>query len=70
MKRQMVEELMMEGKPLKVALEAVGMAESSYYYRSVGQRKPQALDEALVRAINEVRQGQPVFTATGRSLWL
>ena len=55
MKRQMVEELMMEGKPLKVALEAVGMAESSYYYRSVGQRKPQALDEALVRAINEVR---------------
>ena len=48
---------MMEGKPLKVALEAVGMAKSSYYYRSAGQRKPRALDEALVRAINEVRQG-------------
>jgi len=57
MKRQMVKELMMEGKPLKVALEAVGMAKSSYYYRSAGQRKPRALDEALVRAINEVRQG-------------
>ncbi len=28
MKRQMVEELMMERKPLKVALEAVGMAKS------------------------------------------
>jgi len=57
MKRQLVEELMMEGKPLKVALEAVGMAKSSYYYRSAGRRKPQALDEALIRAINEVRQG-------------
>lgn len=33
MKHQMVEGLMMEGKPLKVALEAVGMAKSSYYYR-------------------------------------
>jgi transposase InsO family protein len=48
---------MMEGKPLKVALEAVGMAKSSYYYRSVGQRKPRALDESLVKSINEVRQG-------------
>ena len=57
MKRQLVKELMAEGKPLKVALEAVGMAKSSYYYRSVGQRKPRALDEALVRAIKEVRQG-------------
>jgi len=28
MKRQLVEELMMEGKPLKVALEAVRMAKS------------------------------------------
>jgi len=57
MKRQLVEGLIMEGKPLKVALEAVGMAKSSYYYRPVGQRKPRALDEALFRAINEVRQG-------------
>ena len=57
MKRQLVEELMTEGKPLKVALEAVGMAKSSYYYRSVGQRKTRALDETLVRAIKEVRQG-------------
>jgi len=57
MKRQLVEGLIMEGKPLKVALEAVGMAKSSYYYRSAGRRKPRALDEALVRTINEVRQG-------------
>lgn len=57
MKRQLVEELMVEWKPLKVALEAVGMAKSSYYYRSVGQRKPRALDESLVRSISEVRQG-------------
>jgi putative transposase len=60
MKRQMVEELMIEGKPLKVALEAVGIAKSSYYYRPVRKRKPRALDEALVRAINEVRQGHAV----------
>jgi len=57
MKRQMVEGLIVEGKPLKVALEAVGMARPSYYYRSVRKRKPRALDDALVRAINEVRQG-------------
>ena len=57
MKRQMVEELMAEGKPLKVALEAVGMAKSSYYYRPARKRKPRALDEALVEAIHEVRQG-------------
>ncbi len=57
MKRQMVEELMTEGKPLKVALEAVGIAKSSYYYPPVSKRKPRALDEALVRAINKVRQG-------------
>jgi hypothetical protein len=35
MERQLVEKLMAEGKPLKVALEAVGMAKSSYYYRPV-----------------------------------
>ena len=54
MKRQLVEGLIMEGKSLKVALEAVGMAKSSYYYRPIGRRKTRALDEALVRAINEV----------------
>ncbi len=57
MKRRMVEGLIGEGKPLKVALEAVGMAKSSYYYRSVEERKPRALDGALVEAIKEVRQG-------------
>jgi len=57
MKRQLVERLIMEGKSLKVALEAVGMAKSSYYYRPIGRRKPRALDEALVRAINEVLKG-------------
>jgi len=57
MKRQMVEGLIAEGKPLNVALEAVGMARSSYYYPPVSKRKPRALDEALVRAINKVRQG-------------
>jgi len=60
MKQKLVEGLMMEGKPLKVALEAVGMAKSSYYYRPVRKRKPRALDEALVRAINEARQGHAV----------
>jgi len=57
MKRQMVEGLIAEGKPMKVALKAVGMARSSYYYRPVRKRKPHALDEALVEAIHEVRQG-------------
>ncbi|HEX73642.1 MAG TPA: transposase [Dehalococcoidia bacterium] len=57
MKRQLVEGLVMEGKPLKVALEAVGMAKSSYYCRPIRRRKPRALDEVLVRAINDVRQG-------------
>lgn len=60
MKQKLVEGLMTEGKPLKVALEAVGMAKSSYYYRPVRKRKPRALDEALVRAINEIRQGYAV----------
>jgi len=57
MKRQLVEGLIAEGKPLNVALKAVGMARSSYYYPPVSKRKPRALDEALVRAINKVRQG-------------
>ena len=60
MKRQLVEGLVMEGKPLKVALEAVGMAKSSYYYPPIGRRKPRALDEVLVRAINEVLKGHAV----------
>jgi len=58
--QKLVEGLMMEGKPLKVALEAVGMAKSIYYYRPVRKRKPRTLDEALVRAINEARQGHAV----------
>jgi len=57
MKRQLIEGLMAEGKPLKVALEAVGMARSSYYYQPVERKKPRSLDKALVRAIGEVRQG-------------
>jgi len=58
----MVEGLIAEGKPLNVALEAVGMARSSYYYPPVSKRKPRALDEALVRAINKVHQGHAEFT--------
>jgi len=57
MKRQMVERLISEGKPLKVALEATGMAKSSYYYQSPGRRKTRSLDEALVKAIKEIRKG-------------
>ena len=57
MKRQMVEGLISEGKPLKIALEATGMAKSSYYYQAAGRRKPRSLDEALVKAIKEIRKG-------------
>jgi len=57
MKRQMVKGLLTEGKPLKVALAAIGMASSSYYYRPVGKRKPRALDAALVADIKAVRRG-------------
>jgi len=57
MKRQMVKVLMAQGETLKVALEAVGMASSSYYYKPVGQRKPRSLDATLVAAISEVRRG-------------
>ena len=45
-----------QGKPWNVALAAVGMARSSYYYQPVSKRKPRAPDETLVRAIKEVRQ--------------
>jgi len=57
MKRQMVNELTAEGTPRKVALMATGLASSSYYYRPTKERKPRALDPALVTAINQVRQG-------------
>ena len=57
MKRQMVKGLLTEGKPLKVALAAIGMASSSYYYRPVGKRKPRVLDAALVADIKAVRRG-------------
>jgi putative transposase len=57
MKRQLVKGLLTEGKPLKVALEAIGMASSSYYYRPVGKRKPRVLDAALVADIKVVRRG-------------
>jgi hypothetical protein len=53
----MVKVLMAQGERLKVALEAVGMASSSYYYKPVGQRKPRSLDATLVAAISEVRRG-------------
>ena len=42
---------------MKTALEAVRMAKSSYYYQTVSKRKPRTLDEALVKSINESRQG-------------
>ena len=48
MKRQMVKGLLVEGNSLKAALEAVGMASSSYYYRPSGKRKERVLDAALV----------------------
>lgn len=57
MKRQIVKGLRTEGKPLKVALEAIGIASSSYYYRPVGKRKPRVLDAALVADIKAVRRG-------------
>ena len=57
MKRKMVDGLIVEGKPLHIALEAVGMAKSSYYFRPVRQRKPRALDEELVAVINKILEG-------------
>ena len=58
MKRQMVKDLLVEGNSLKAALEAVGMASSSYYYRPSGKRKERVLDAALVADINKVRCGR------------
>ena len=57
MKRQMVKGLLTEGKPLKAALAAIGMASSSYYYCPVGKRKPRVLDAALVADIKAVCRG-------------
>ena len=57
MKRNMAEKMASEGQPVKVALETVGLSRSSYYYRPIKQRKPRPLDESLVDAIREVRQG-------------
>ncbi|HUU64203.1 MAG TPA: IS3 family transposase [Dehalococcoidia bacterium] len=57
MKRRLAEQMVAEGQSVKVALEAVGLARSSYYYRPIKQRKPRPLDESLVKAIEEVRQG-------------
>ncbi len=57
MKRNLVEQMVAEGQSVKVALETVGLSRSSYYYRPVKQRKPRPLDESLVKAIEEVRQG-------------
>jgi putative transposase len=57
MKRRLAEQMVAEGQSVKVALEAVGLARSSYYYRPIKQRKPRPLDESLVKAIEEVRHG-------------
>jgi hypothetical protein len=64
----MVEGLIAEGKPLKVALEAVGMAKSSYYYRSKGgNRAP--LMELWLRQFMKFDRAMPKFTATERLQW-
>jgi putative transposase len=57
MKRKLVDRLITEDIPRSAALEAAGLASSSYYYRPVSKRKPRALDGELVAAINTVRKG-------------
>ncbi len=57
MKRKLVDRLTTEDIPRPAALEAAGLASSSYYYRPVVKRKPRALDADLVAAMNKVRQG-------------
>ena len=57
MKRNLAEQMVVEGQSTRVALGAVGLARSSYYYLPVKQRRPRPLDESLVKAIEEVRQG-------------
>jgi putative transposase len=58
MKRKLVDKMKSEGTPLKTALESVELAGSSYYYRPKGTRRPKALDNDLIAAIHEVRQGR------------
>lgn len=57
MKRKLVDTLTGRGTPRTVAMKAVDLASSSYYYRTGSKRKPRALDIGLVTAINKVRQG-------------
>lgn len=57
MKRKLVEKMKVERAPLPAALKAAELSSSSYYYKPKGTRKPKALDEDLVAAIHEVRQG-------------
>lgn len=57
MKRQMVNKLTNQGTPRQAALKAAGLASASYYYYPAFKRKPRALDDELVAAINAVRQG-------------
>lgn len=57
MKRQLVDKLTAEGTRISVALGAVELPASSYYYQPTSKRKPRPLDADLVAAINRVRQG-------------
>ncbi len=57
MKRQMVNKLTKQGTPRPAALKTAGLASASYYYHPDSKRKPRALDDELVAAINAVRQG-------------
>lgn len=57
MKRRLVEQMVAEGQSVKVELETLGLARSSCYYRPV-KREPRPLNEALVKAIEGVRQGR------------
>lgn len=57
MKRRLAVKMVSEGQRLKVALEAVDLASSSYHYHSAGKRRPRALDGPLVAAIHTVRKG-------------
>lgn len=57
MKRNLAKQMAEEGQSVKVALEAVDLAGSSYYYKAVKQRKPRPLDSNPVNAIEEMRQG-------------
>ena len=56
MKRNLAEQMVAEGRSIKVALETVCLSRSSYYYRPVEHRKPRPLDESLVKDIEKVRR--------------